>query len=415
MEYQFIKGARSLPEHIVCHQEFSEGVVWSVAAQLVSLVRHFHSLDTPLRTLHLSKLMLCDDLEATTDAQDGTGQAPVPAATGTQRVLFTGLGMLDILDPLPPGGVPQAMRRDFASLAEVLDDMMMASAKIAAQRAMGNSMTPASAQAVTAALNASFSPALSEFVRICREATSIDAICAAIGPRMAAELGNQMGSAEYVRKEALKEVHNGRLMKLLIRLNMVYAYLQNAQDYDPYYTVRLFFQHLFAPIDDHNRPRRDWGLIYHGLNKFDTRSDDLLQLISPDTGTILVVSYADIATAVEAAENDINAVASGQTTAAAAAASVALGGGVGGTGTTGIGSPLGFPSAATAAAVAAATSLPTLGFAAGIPGISLPGLGLNLPALGVTVGAHHAARVHSAPSLQSTVGSTFAYPPTSGR
>lgn len=256
--------------------DITEGLLWSIACQLIGLIRTFHDVGVPLRGLHLSKLMWLDVLG---------------------RIYFTGLGLMDIAEPLPSPLPPQHaevhLKLDIQHLGLVL--LQLATLSPSINLADGRAALQRSHRYSTTFLN---------LVAVCLEASvDINSLCRGLGERMSIEVGHQEGNADFLLSECAKEVHNGRLMRLMIKLNFVLE-SQDANEYadaSDRFTLKLFSQYIFNQVDEQNRPRVDWGHVYHSLNKLDCGSEELLQLISQDASTVLVVSYRDIRTMLDKA------------------------------------------------------------------------------------------------------------------
>jgi PAB-dependent poly(A)-specific ribonuclease subunit 3 len=256
--------------------DITEGLLWSIACQLIGLIRAFHDVGVPLRGLHLSKLMWLDVLG---------------------RIYFTGLGLMDVAEPLsyplPQPQLEMHMKHDIQHLGLVL--LQLATQSPSINLVDGRAALQRSHRFSTTFLN---------LVAVCLEASvDINSLCRGLGERMSIEVGHQEGNADFLLSECAKEVHNGRLMRLMIKLNFVLE-SQDASEYadaSDRFTLKLFSQYIFNQIDEQNRPRVDWGHVYHSLNKLDCGSDELLQLISQDASTVLVVSYRDIRTMLDKA------------------------------------------------------------------------------------------------------------------
>ncbi len=276
LEYRYVKGGRSLSDIIASGEELTESCLWSIACQLVSLVRHFHESEVPLRGLHPTKLLLVQDV----------GDGSPSNCGGAQRIVFTGLGLVDVLGTtdVPPvaSAMPQMLRADISAVGSILSQLIHSSLNV--DKAANVQASPL------------FTPALFSLVRACgREGVTAVQLCRALGERLSLEYANALAHSDYVLAEFTREIQNGRLMKLLMRINFAVAASQAGySDYDPMVIVRLFYQHLFAQIDDLGQPQYDWGLVYHGLNKLDVGSEDLVQLVSEQDHTLFIVSYKDV-------------------------------------------------------------------------------------------------------------------------
>nr|CCC95918.1 unnamed protein product [Trypanosoma congolense IL3000] len=272
MEYKFIVGAKSLNEAFFVEGKATEGLLWSFACQMVGLMRAFHETSTPLRGLHWTKILF------------------VPV---TGRFYFSGVGLVDILEPKGSNrSITASMRHDVQSLGLILF-----------QLSTGNSS--ARPEDVTSQPAAGFSDMFWSLVKACVEG-SVDVVylCHALGERMSMEVAHQEGNADYLVSQCAKEVHNGRIMRLMIKLNFVMESLheipENSSEAHSRYALRLFSQYVFNQVDERHRARLDWGHVFHSLNKLDCGSEELVQLIGNDeSNTILVISYHDLRTTLE--------------------------------------------------------------------------------------------------------------------
>ena len=276
VEYRLIRRAKSFTEYFLApvgtpHLEISEGILWSITCQLVALIRTFHEVQTPLRGLHISKLLFLDVVN---------------------RVYFSGLGLVETTEQsaLP---LEALLRQDLQQLGYVLLQL--------ATRTLNVSMIDVPAQ--IARLGGRCSKNFCSLVQACLDGScGIDKLCTALSDRLAMEIGHQEGHADFFLTECAKEVHNGRLMRLMIKLNFVLESQepQIADFQDPLYTLRSFQQYVFNQADESGRARLDWGHVYHSLNKLDCGSEDLLQLISADgNNQLLVISFKDIGSLLE--------------------------------------------------------------------------------------------------------------------
>jgi PAB-dependent poly(A)-specific ribonuclease subunit 3 len=263
MEYRYVKGgARTLLDSFFGPEalDISEGVVWAIACQMVSLLRMFHEVDVAVRGVHLSKILYTDI---------------------GNRVVFSGLGLAELEAPTTQP-VQEQMAADIHALGLTL--LRLATRSDTATGIDVLQRTP------------TFSPGFVQFVATCLDGSAkIDELCRGLGERSAMELGHQLGHADFLLGECAKEVHNGRLMRLLVKLNFIYATTSDMTGDAEQFALRLFYNYVFNQVDESGRVRHDWGHVYFALNKLDTGSEDLIQLISTDNdSTLLVISYRDL-------------------------------------------------------------------------------------------------------------------------
>ncbi len=209
------------------------------------------------------------------------------------RVYFSGLGLVETLEAGGPQPVDVLMRQDLQQLGIVLLQL--------ATRTLSVSLVDVPNQ--LARLGGRCSKNFSSLVQACLDGSyGIDKLCLALSDRLAMEIGHQEGQADFFLSECAKEVHNGRLMRLMMKLNFVLESQEpQVPDFqDPLYTLRSFQQFIFNQVDETGRFRLDWGHAYHSLNKLDCSSEDLVQLISADgNNQLLLISYRDIGNILE--------------------------------------------------------------------------------------------------------------------
>eukprot|EP00796_Vickermania_ingenoplastis_P013346 gene13346-9178_t len=269
MEYRYVVGAKSLYEAFITGGRATEGLLWSFTCQMVSLLRSFHETSLPLRGLHWSKIVFLET---------------------TGRFYYTGLGMVELLDAQPNVPISTMMQQDIESLGVVLMQLATQSVEFRLESFKYN-------QPISG-----FSNSFWELVKTCLESKVNSAqLCHALGERMSMEVGHHEGHADYMLSQCGKELHNGRLMRLMMKLNFV---LEGPSEMDILpdnrYTLRLFNQFLFNQVDEQNRLHLDWGHAYHCLNKLDCGSQEMIQLISADQQEVVVISYADLRSILEA-------------------------------------------------------------------------------------------------------------------
>lgn len=267
MEYRYISDAKSLQEAFITgSSRATEGLLWSFTCQMVSLLRSFHETLLPLRGLHWSKIVYLET---------------------TGRFYYTGLGLADLLDPKTNVSMGSIMQHDIESLGMIL--MQLAVQNVDAR--------PENVKNVQG-----FSASFWELVKTCLESKANSAqLCHALGERMSMEVGHHEGHTDYMLSQCGKELHNGRLMRLMMKLNFVLEGLSEV-DYpiENHIALRLFNQFLFNQVDEQNRVHVDWGHAYHCLNKLDCGSQEMIQLISGNQAEVLVVSYEDLRNILEA-------------------------------------------------------------------------------------------------------------------
>lgn len=114
--------------------------------------------------------------------------------------------------------------------------------------------------------------------------------------------------------DLLKECENGRLVRLMLKFNMVLERPELLGDSRwaetaDRYLLTLFRDFVFHQVTETGVPAMDWGPVIEALNKADAGVDEKILLLSRDGASMLVVSYADVKRCLTAAYNELKAAA----------------------------------------------------------------------------------------------------------
>lgn len=121
-----------------------------------------------------------------------------------------------------------------------------------------------------------------------------------LGLHLMKELTNLHDCYNTLENETLKEIENGRLFRLLVKLNFIIQ--KNENDSHPYrwteegdlYVLRLFFDHLFQFQIRDGISQINWVHVLENLNKLDSGVEHCINLASKDNLNILMVSYREL-------------------------------------------------------------------------------------------------------------------------
>ncbi|XP_033223809.1 PAN2-PAN3 deadenylation complex subunit PAN3 isoform X2 [Belonocnema kinseyi] len=120
-----------------------------------------------------------------------------------------------------------------------------------------------------------------------------------IGARFYTQLDAAQLRSDVVENELSKELENGRLFKLLVKLatinerpefNMEPTWAETGDRY----MLKLFRDYVFHQVTGDGRPWLDMAHVVSCLNKLDSGSHDKICLMSRDEQSVLVVSYAEL-------------------------------------------------------------------------------------------------------------------------
>ncbi|GLI63832.1 hypothetical protein VaNZ11_006934 [Volvox africanus] len=270
-----------------------EEVVWSYAVQITSALRAAHGCGLLLRPacLHPSKVLL----------------------TGFGRLRVGSVGLVDALmggEPPSSDELHLLMRQDIAAMGSLLLTICCAGAG------------PAPSLDLVAA---NYSPELVRLLGALLAAAeggplgTWRGLVAALADRAFTELDSAGVSLDHMLGELGKEVDNGRMLRLLTKLNFVTERPgdgNSGQDGDSWsetgdrYVVKLFRDFVFhAAAPETGAPLLDWGLVVEALNKVDAGVHEEILLLARDGQSMLVVTYADVKRCLENAFSELKSAA----------------------------------------------------------------------------------------------------------
>ena len=115
---------------------------------------------------------------------------------------------------------------------------------------------------------------------------------------------------DCLQAELGRELENGRLLRLLIKL----AFVNDQPDRDLHkdwaetgdrYIIKLFRDFVFHQHNNEGAPVLDWGHVFECLNKLEVGVAEKVLLLSRDEMSMLVASYGDIKHCTQAAYSDL--------------------------------------------------------------------------------------------------------------
>jgi len=128
---------------------------------------------------------------------------------------------------------------------------------------------------------------------------TIDDISALINLRMMDHLERLSSYNDVLEGELAKEIENGRLFRLLVKL----GFINERPEHDlsvswsetgDRYLVKLFRDFLFHQVYEDSSPVIDFGHVVECLNKLDVGVSENILLQSRNEKSMLIVSYKDL-------------------------------------------------------------------------------------------------------------------------
>ena len=128
---------------------------------------------------------------------------------------------------------------------------------------------------------------------------NITQVCNALSDRIHDELDTALAASDALHSHLRNEYENGRLLRLLFKLNTMverpdHAFAPQWSETGDRYVLKLFRDYIFHQCDVEGLPSLDAGHVLTALNKLDTGDTEEIVLSSRDGKDLLVVTYADV-------------------------------------------------------------------------------------------------------------------------
>lgn len=143
---------------------------------------------------------------------------------------------------------------------------------------------------------------------------SVTEIMPMIGARFYVQLDALQSQCDIQEDELAREMENGRLYRLLVKLGTVNERPELNLDVTwsetgDRYMLKLFRDYLFHTVTEDGRPWLNQSHIVQCLNKLDAGTVEKVQLMSRDEQSVLVVTYAELKHCLEQAFSELVAAA----------------------------------------------------------------------------------------------------------
>ncbi|XP_050097664.1 PAN2-PAN3 deadenylation complex subunit PAN3 [Anopheles aquasalis] len=145
---------------------------------------------------------------------------------------------------------------------------------------------------------------------------SVTEIMPMIGARFYVQLDALQSQCDIQEDELAKEMENGRLYRLLVKLGCINERPELSLDVTwsetgDRYMLKLFRDYLFHTVTEDGRPWLNQSHIVQCLNKLDAGTMERVQLMSRDEQSVLVVTYAELKHCLEQAFSELVAASEG--------------------------------------------------------------------------------------------------------
>uniref|UniRef100_A0AAG5D5N0 PAN2-PAN3 deadenylation complex subunit PAN3 n=1 Tax=Anopheles atroparvus TaxID=41427 RepID=A0AAG5D5N0_ANOAO len=269
-----------------------ENEIWSIIIQLSAGLRAIHQAGLACRTLDPTKIIVT-----------------------SKRIRYSCVGISDIatFDPNqqnPLTVVNHHQQEDLTALGKLILALACRSLQSVQRDQIQNSIELVSRH---------YSSDLRNIILCLLNPTarrSVTEIMPMIGARFYVQLDALQAQCDIQEDELAKEMENGRLYRLLVKLGCINERPELNLDVTwsetgDRYMLKLFRDYLFHTVTEDGRPWLNQSHIVQCLNKLDAGTMERVQLMSRDEQSVLVVTYAELKHCLDQAFSELVAASDG--------------------------------------------------------------------------------------------------------
>ncbi|TVY65658.1 PAN2-PAN3 deadenylation complex subunit [Lachnellula suecica] len=266
-------------------QAVPEPLMWSYIVQITSAIKSIHSANLAVRCMDPSKVILTDK----------------------GRIRVNACSVLDVVQFEAQRPLAELQQEDFIHLGKLMLSIgtnnlaVMTSHNLQASvDQLARSYTAELRDTITWLLTPAQAPAVK----------TIGELMSGISSHAFDTIDSSLHADDGLYSELAREVENGRLVRLLIKLGCINE--RPEYDSDPAYAetseryiLKMFRDYVFHQVNAEGRPVTDMGHILACLNKLDAGSHEKITLTSRDEQNIFIVSFNEVKKQVIAAWADL--------------------------------------------------------------------------------------------------------------
>ena len=263
-------------------EQVSEAVLWSYVVQIASALKTIHTNGLAARIIDTSKILVTDK----------------------NRIRLSGCAVMDVIQYESQAPLLQLQRQDLVNFGLVILSVgaNLADAASNFARAMDH-------------FKRYYKPDLQNAVvwlysAMQNQDKTIDQFIIHISSQIISAFNATLHLDDNLHSEFSREVENGRLFRLMAKLNFInerpeFEHDRQWSENGERYFLKLFRDYVFHQVDAQNNPAVDLGHVLTCLNKLDAGTDERITLISRNEENCFIVSYREIKKAVESAFQEL--------------------------------------------------------------------------------------------------------------
>ncbi|KAK2612633.1 PAB-dependent poly(A)-specific ribonuclease subunit 3 [Conoideocrella luteorostrata] len=251
----------------------SEAALWGYISQIANALKSIHSVNLAARCIDVTKIILTDK----------------------NRIRLNACSILDVVHYDTRRPIQELQQDDFVQFGRTIlclatnsPPTQLTNLKAAIEQ-MSRSYSVELRDTIIWLLTPALPPAqkgIEEFIR-------------GIAGHIVTTLDQSQHQADGLNSELYRELENGRIARLLLKLGTINerpefdgdrAWSENGERY----MLKLFRDYVFHQVDSNGNPVLDMGHMLRCLNRLDVGTDERICLTSRDDQTSFVVSYKEL-------------------------------------------------------------------------------------------------------------------------
>ncbi|PYI23074.1 PAB-dependent poly(A)-specific ribonuclease subunit pan3 [Aspergillus japonicus CBS 114.51] len=254
-----------------------EQILWSYMTQLGNALKAIHSNGLAARIIDASKILL----------------------TGKNRIRLSACAILDVVQFDTQRSVADLQRQDLVNFGQLIVTLGANAPNVLhnptkAMEHFTRAYSPQLKNSVFWLLNGLQKD----------QDRNIDIFITGISSQLMSTFDSALHLDDQLTSDLSRELENGRLVRLMTKLNLVnerpeYDHDRQWAETGERYFLKIFRDYVFHQVDAQGDPAVDLGHVLTCLNKLDAGSDEKVTLVSRDEQSCFVVSYKELKKALE--------------------------------------------------------------------------------------------------------------------
>ncbi len=272
-----------------------EQVIWGYIAQIASALKSIHNSGLAARVIVPSKVLL----------------------TSKNRVRLNACAVMDVVQFDTPQALVDLQQEDLAQFGRLILGIAINNQNIgpnyirSALEFLSRSYSERLKEAVTWLISPQASATPHSPTSLDPTASKdIDTFLSMISGQLTTVLDSTLQAEDTLVSHLARELENGRLVRLLMKLNFVnerpeFDHSPQWSETGERYYLKLFRDYVFHQVDANGNPVIDLAHVLSCLNKLDAGSEEMVNLVSRDEQNCLIASYRELKRGFESAFQDL--------------------------------------------------------------------------------------------------------------